>query len=332
MPCFGTESTTKTFRVQHCHTQDVDEHARALSGWELRYDQMTAGRFLGTFSEVRLEGVQLVRDRSNQALFKRGKGWDGAVCFSMPVGEPVGDAYCGGHQIHAPDVLVARAAELPEVWTPAGLDLLGISVDEALLERLSMAQNSTFRVPAASACLVLGNDAARRVHAELVSLCGAIFDHDDSVVAPSVSSAVRQEWRDSLLQHLLDLFDTNDDVSPLSPTARKRLVDRACEYVLSRPDSPPSILELCSRVGASRRKLQYCFQDVLGTNPVSYLRAIRLNAVRRVLSESEQDVSVQHVAAQWGFWHMSRFALDYRQLFGEKPSDTRAIARSSLTL
>ncbi|MCO7636622.1 helix-turn-helix domain-containing protein [Pseudomonas sp. S 311-6] len=330
MPCSGSESTTEISGVRHWHTQDVDEHARALSHWDLRYDQITAGRFHGTFSELWLDGVQLARDRANQALFKRGKSWDGAVCFSMPVGEPVGDAYCGGHQIHAPDVLIARAAALPEVWTPAGLDLLCISVDETLLEYLSMGQNSSFRVPTAPACLGLDSAAARSIHAEWVMLCSAMFDHDGCIVSPAASPAVRREWRDTLLQHLLDLFDINDDLSPLSPTARKRLVDRACEYVLSRPDSPPSILELCSHVGASRRKLQYCFQDVLGTNPVSYLRAIRLNAVRRELAESEQDVSVQHVATQWGFWHLSRFALDYRQLFGEKPSDTLAIARSAL--
>lgn len=29
--------------------------------------------------------------------------------------------------------------------------------------------------------------------------------------------------------------------------------------------------------------------------------------------------SVQDAAAAYGFWHMSQFALDYRQLFGERP-------------
>ncbi|WP_408635108.1 helix-turn-helix domain-containing protein [Oleiphilus messinensis] len=28
------------------------------------------------------------------------------------------------------------------------------------------------------------------------------------------------------------------------------------------------------------------------------------------------------VAADWGFWHLSQFSKDYRQLFGERPSDT----------
>jgi len=87
------------------------------------------------------------------------------------------------------------------------------------------------------------------------------------------------------------------------------------------PDQPPSILELCNRVGASRRKLQYCFQETLGINPVAYLRTLRLNAAHRALRRGAGE-SVQDVAARWGFCHLSRFARDYRRLFGQLPSTT----------
>jgi AraC family ethanolamine operon transcriptional activator len=33
-------------------------------------------------------------------------------------------------------------------------------------------------------------------------------------------------------------------------------------------------------------------------------------------------VTIQDIASHWGFWHLSQFAQDYRQLFGELPSDT----------
>ena len=87
------------------------------------------------------------------------------------------------------------------------------------------------------------------------------------------------------------------------------------------------MLDLCNSIGASRRKLQYCFQDALGINPVAYLRAVRLNAVRRELLAGRPGASVQAVAACWGFWHLSRFSGEYRQLFGELPSQT--LRRSS---
>ena len=58
-------------------------------------------------------------------------------------------------------------------------------------------------------------------------------------------------------------------------------------------------------------------------SPGAYLRALRLNAVRRELkSPAARSKTVQDAAAAWGFWHLSQFALDYRKLFGERPSQT----------
>jgi AraC family ethanolamine operon transcriptional activator len=80
--------------------------------------------------------------------------------------------------------------------------------------------------------------------------------------------------RDALLIEWIEALPAEVDASAL-PTlaARKRLVDRACALMLVQPEAPPSMLEVCRRVGASRRKLNYCFQDVLGSSPVRYLRA-----------------------------------------------------------
>jgi AraC family ethanolamine operon transcriptional activator len=32
--------------------------------------------------------------------------------------------------------------------------------------------------------------------------------------------------------------------------------------------------------------------------------------------------TVTEVAFRWGFWHLSRFAREYRSMFGESPSET----------
>jgi AraC family ethanolamine operon transcriptional activator len=73
----------------------------------------------------------------------------------------------------------------------------------------------------------------------------------------------------------------------------------------------------------SRRTLQYSFQEVLGINPVRFLRAMRLNGVRRDLkSGSRPAASVQDIAARWGFWHLGHFVTDYKRMFGELPSET----------
>ncbi|RML85088.1 Transcriptional regulator, AraC protein, partial [Pseudomonas syringae pv. maculicola] len=79
-----------------------------------------------------------------------------------------------------------------------------------------------------------------------------------------------------------------DEAPPLNPTARKKMVDRARDYALAHLDEPLSILDVCNHIGTSRRKLQYCFQETLGINPVAFLRTLRLNAARRELRESSR--------------------------------------------
>ena len=88
-------------------------------------------------------------------------------------------------------------------------------------------------------------------------------------------------------------------------------------------DEPLTVEDLCRVLAVSRRTLQYSFQEVLQINPVSYLRAMRLNGVRRALKAADPArQSVQDIAARWGFWHLSHFANDYRRMFGELPSET----------
>ncbi len=56
---------------------------------------------------------------------------------------------------------------------------------------------------------------------------------------------------------------------------------------------------------------------------MAYLKQKRLEAARRTLLTAEPlTTSVTEVATQWGFFHLGRFARDYRQLFGELPSET----------
>lgn len=58
---------------------------------------------------------------------------------------------------------------------------------------------------------------------------------------------------------------------------------------------------------------------------MAYLRSIRLNeARRRLLSPESADRSIGDIAAEFGFWHPSRFASYYRDQFGETPSRKRS--------
>jgi AraC family ethanolamine operon transcriptional activator len=136
--------------------------------------------------------------------------------------------------------------------------------------------------------------------------------------------AMQKGLESALLSSIMKIVGQGDEVRPpVSPTTRFAVVSRAQDYIREHIDEPLTVEDLCRVLGVSRRTLQYSFQEVLQLNPVSYLRATRLNGARRMLKTADpKRHSVQDIAARWGFWHLSHFAKDYRRMFGELPSET----------
>ena len=63
------------------------------------------------------------------------------------------------------------------------------------------------------------------------------------------------------------------------------------------------------------------FVERFGLGPKAYYSAMRMQRVRAVLLAGGPSVRIADVAARWGFWHMGKFARDYRALFGRLPSE-----------
>lgn len=85
----------------------------------------------------------------------------------------------------------------------------------------------------------------------------------------------------------------------------------------------PSIVDICAHVSVSERTLQYSFRQLLQVTPMVYLRTLRLNRVHADLQHpATADTTVTKVATRYGFFHLGRFAQDYRRQFGQMPSQT----------
>ena len=101
-------------------------------------------------------------------------------------------------------------------------------------------------------------------------------------------------------------------------------VARACEDHAARARYHGiTIADLCIAAGASERRVRDAFYECYGLSPMAYLRVAALHQVRHTLIEGPpvRD-AVSRAASDFGFWHLSRFAGQYRALFGESPSET----------
>ena len=108
-------------------------------------------------------------------------------------------------------------------------------------------------------------------------------------------------------------------------SACPRHVRRALAYLRRHFAQKVAMVEVVAAAGASERTLRRNFTRFVGLTPLAYLRQLRLTAVRNELSRGEDAIS--RVAARHGFSHFGRFAIAYRECFGETPSATYRRAR-----
>lgn len=295
---------------QSLRTTDIFEHANALPGWRQRYDQLSCGRLEGWLDVAQAGEVQLFRERLNQQVVQHIRLPQDAINILVPLAWPQEDEQ-GAIAERCATVLATH--DEYRVFTPAGMDVLCLSIPHATLRGL-------LDEPVLEALTELTRP--RRVCLPPRQLAQGIVMLE-SVMA-SVPTGAPVQWSNldrslillavQWLERVIDLPQQRP-----APSTRGYIVDRCHQWLIEDPSAAPSVLELCQRLKVSRRTLQYSFQSVAAVTPVQYLRSVRLNGAHRALKQ-DPHVNIADIAERWGFGHSSYFTLEYQKLFNELPS------------
>lgn len=145
-------------------------------------------------------------------------------------------------------------------------------------------------------------------------------DTPDVLDFPEVSRALENE----LTHILVRCFSEGASIEPTSRGRRHgTILARFVKFLEANPDRPLYLTEICAAIGAAERTLRASCEDHLGMGPIRYLTLRRMHLVRRALQRSDgSKVTVTRILTDHGFWELGRFAVAYRTLFGESPSDT----------
>ena len=149
-----------------------------------------------------------------------------------------------------------------------------------------------------------------------------------TVIGDQATSAKAREflWREiesDLPVLLLEAWRGSDKLRYMSRSSRTRALKRALEYIHFSAGRAITIEELCRAACCSPSTLTRAFREHFGVPPKQYLMAVQFCGVRRQLIDGADGRTIADIASDFGFWHMSKFAGDYRRLFGELPSQTR---------
>jgi AraC-like DNA-binding protein len=110
-------------------------------------------------------------------------------------------------------------------------------------------------------------------------------------------------------------------LSPPTMASRAK-VRRAVELIENAPHGVTSLDAVAEEVGLSLRALQEGFRRDIGLSPRAYLKRARLQRIRAALlgADPSDGTTVTDLALAHGFTHLGRFAVGYREAFGETPS------------
>lgn len=308
-------------RVEAC---DAGDHAANLSQWDQLYDQLSPGNFEGRVTELWLPQSQVFVETANQSLRQSCAAWDDSIWFGIPAPR-AGLMSWGGRELAANAVCVREGGAEFELLTAPDFNLFGIVVEReafgAYLEatgRRSLDDLLRIR-DVLSLPLALKLDVCSK-------LSGILLDADRYFPHAGSGDGIALQGR--IFASLARLLaGERADVTPVSrrdsrQAYRHPVLEHLRTRILEQPGEHVGIDDLCASFHLSRRALQNYFEEATGLAPLAYMRALRLNGVRRALLHEAGTVS--EIAYAWGFNHLGKFAHQYQVMFGELPSQTRA--------
>jgi len=147
------------------------------------------------------------------------------------------------------------------------------------------------------------------------------IEQDGSLLRHPVTASMFEQFMMTalLLSHPHNYSET---LQRLDKTIAPRDVRRAIDYIEAHLDTSITIADIVQATGVAGRTLFKHFRAFKGVSPIRYAQNARFHQVRQVLLRAEPEESVTDIAMRLGFAHMGRFSIEYRQRFGESPSQT----------
>lgn len=321
------ESAKMTPAVRDMLFENIDEQAACLTDYDQKYQQMSRGKYQGQFRTVLLDDqVELYFETFNQTLDQWGASPSDRYAFIFFM-DPKNYGHLGSQSFTGETVLFLPPGHSFDFRCMPQTSFCVVSIDHVAFEQLV---HDSFKIGAAlskirekrviiqdQACLGL----VRQVIAFIVHRVR--FQHSRNFLESTLQGAKRSLCE--LLAGLVVHPETALLSRPQEIQSSDGLAHAIRDYIRDRRGVRIGPNELAQKFSISRRNLERIFQSKLGYSPAAYIQIVRLNEFRSALLRPEnQDVTIGDVAANLGIWHLSRLAQNYRQQFGELPSDSRA--------
>jgi AraC-like DNA-binding protein len=301
--------------AQRFRSDDVDEVRQFVTGGWGHHSRVARGRGALGFDQSWVIGEATVAGWVRAELAETIRAASREPILHLTV--PAGSEYRFGRRRK-----VARCGTVTFIapgWEYT-LDRPGGSAFAISVSGLRLREELAARLPGACSNLVLQARSIELGAPAKTRLVAAVASFVEST-APAADQGRRAHGEAGLIGELADLLLAESMVVRAQTISSARLADLEA-WIDAHLDKPITVGRLCQVARVGERALQKAFESRRGMSPMRFIAERRLAAARRLLTVSGPNHDVTRVALSLGFGHTGRFALLYRQSFGETPSQS----------
>lgn len=301
---------------------DVDHFGEALATSGFQLTQLSQGAFQGSLASwIISPSLSVTRQQASQSLQVINEKQPDRFRFVVLLTTPTRPAFARDRPLVANAIFgfdIERPVHL--ITSPDGQDQCKIDVSKAVFQHYAAIAHR-YDLDEAFLQRNIVVPAPERF-SPLCAYLRQLFQTKASQgfgQAPQASVLLEQD----LVPLLIDALPPAHQANPPRAYRRAALVSTAKAYIMANLDQPLTLAQICQAVCTSQRSLQYGFQDMLGMGPMAFVKVQRLHGIRRaLLYANPKPQTVANIAQQWGFFSLGHFSRDYKNLFGESPSQT----------
>lgn len=284
--------------------------------WNIEHTQLGKGVFNGSLLGVHTPRIQIGISHYSQGIMTTGDFPDGCVLLHYSVNDMKNDPLYNFHNrsILPHEVLMLTQSEGYDRMTYSSGDMDTIAIKEDLFYKEFYA----FFGEAASLKnkrFYLKQDKVSLFHQIIVSWISYLINEFPKLTVKPQYDKIESE----ILRQLFDCIVP----APLLKKRKKFQTKVVRDILHENIANDIDISTITSELNIKSSQLHNAFKKEYGITPKKYLQTLRYNAIRKVLLLSDpSSVSIEEVASKYKIFHMSHFSAQYKNIFGETPSQT----------
>ena len=319
------DTTCVRYAFNHLDIEDVKEleHVSNQEGFNCKYLQLTPGTYYGRLTTAKLNQTLVFLEQHRQSTSIAGATPVDDYLIGVPLGNH-GFCRAQGKKPDLSDVLLLKPGVTFDLVSECNINFGYIQLPQEQMRKLCTAVGAD--VGKLNQYIVRSDPNAVKRLQHVLHLATKPLSEPEPVLLQAQAIDAEQQLLEALAD-VLSSMDPDNTTSDhfMSPNAKRILALEARNHLETTLGEPIKMIDLCAELDCRLRTLHHAFAGYFGSPPATYHKKIRMNAARRTLLQADPEVTtVTNVAIQYGFWHLGRFALDYKQLFGESPSQSLA--------